>query len=180
MSELVAKASRYASAAHERIGQRRKYTLEPYHVHLEAVARLVGSVTDDAVMIAAAWLHDIVEDTPETLQDIEREFGADVMALVAELTDVSRPQDGNRAVRKSLDRARLSRASPRAKTIKLADLMHNCEDICRHNRGFGRVYLAEARALLEVLKEGDSRLYDKAAATLAHWTARLATPRAKT
>ena len=107
-------------------------------------------------MVAAAWLHDTVEDTPATFEEIEREFGADVAALVKELTDVSRPGDGNRAARKAIDREHTAAASPRAKTIKLADIIDNCEDICRHDPKFGRVYLGEARALLAVLAEGDA------------------------
>jgi hypothetical protein len=115
----------------------------------------VAEVTDDAEMIAAAWLHDTVEDTPATFGDIERAFGAEVRALVADLTDVSKPSDGNRAVRKAIDRHHTAQASARAKTVKLADLIDNCRDICEHDASFGRVYLGEAAALLDVLDEGD-------------------------
>jgi hypothetical protein len=97
----------------------------------------VAEVTDDAEMIAAAWLHDTVEDTPATFGDIEREFGAEVRALVADLTDVSKPSDGNRAVRKAIDRHHTAQASVRAKTVKLADLIDNCRDICEHDASFG-------------------------------------------
>ena len=62
MSDLVKRASEYATSAHQRINHRRKYNKQPYHVHLEAVAGLVASVCDDQEMIAAAWLHDTVED----------------------------------------------------------------------------------------------------------------------
>ena len=131
MSDLIERARVYATEAHQRINQRRKYNNEPYHVHLHAVAKLVASVTDDAEMIAAAWLHDTVEDTQATLEDIEAEFGVAVAELVEELTDVSRPGDGNRAVRKAIDRRHLAQASARAKTVKLADLIDNCKDITR-------------------------------------------------
>jgi hypothetical protein len=124
-------------------------------------------VSDDAVQIAAAWLHDTVEDTPATFEDIEREFGAEVMQLVNELTDLSKPGDGSRAARKAVDRRHSALASPRAKTIKLADIIDNGEDICRHDPRFARVYLSEAAALLEVLKEGDERLYARAAELVA-------------
>ncbi|RXM22001.1 bifunctional (p)ppGpp synthetase/guanosine-3',5'-bis(diphosphate) 3'-pyrophosphohydrolase, partial [Citrobacter sp. AAK_AS5] len=90
------------------------------------VATIVASVTDDPEMIAAAWLHDIVEDTPASFLDLEKEFGPRVAELVGELTDVSRPSDGNRATRKSIDRAHLAGASARGKTVKLADLLDNC------------------------------------------------------
>lgn len=157
--ELVEKSKNYATRAHKRIDQRRKYSNQPYDVHLEAVAKLVGSVVDDEEMIAAAWLHDVVEDTPATLGDIEREFGKSISILVGELTDVSRPSDGNRAARKARDRHHLANASVRAKSIKLADLIDNCRDITRHDTRFAPVYLEEMRSLLDVLGGGDSRLY---------------------
>lgn len=162
MSDLVERARDYATRAHQRIGQQRKYSKQPYHVHPEAVARLVASVSDDAEMIAAAWLHDTVEDTPATLDDIEAAFGPAVAGLVEELTDVSKPGDGNRARRKAIDRQHSARASARAKTVKLADLIDNCSDITRHDRRFARVYLVEMAALLEVLGEGDPQLYRRA------------------
>ena len=164
MSDLVERASDYATRAHQRIDQRRKYSKQPYHVHLEAVAKIVASVTDDPEMIAAAWLHDTVEDTPATLEDIEEHFGQSVAELVEELTDISKPSDGNRAKRKAIDRSYLAQASARAKTVKLADLIDNCEDITKHDRRFARVYLPEMGALLEVLGDGDEALYRQACA----------------
>jgi hypothetical protein len=167
VDDVTEKARVYATSAHARINQLRKYTRQPYDVHLKAVAELVAAVSDDPAMIAAAWLHDTVEDTPATFEDLEREFGADVTQLVKELTDVSRPGDGNRAVRKAIDRRHTAGASPRAKTVKLADIVDNTEDICRHDAKFGRVYVSEAEALLAVLAEGDAALYARAAAVTA-------------
>ncbi|HTP95309.1 MAG TPA: HD domain-containing protein, partial [Burkholderiales bacterium] len=166
MIDLVPRAQRYATGAHRRIDQRRKYSSQPYEVHLKAVADLVASVTDDAETLAAAWLHDTVEDTPATLQDVEREFGPGVAQLVAELTDVSRPGDGNRAARKAIDLAHTAQASPRAQTIKLADLIDNCRDISRNDPRFARVFLPEMAALLAVLGAGHPRLREMARATL--------------
>lgn len=176
MKDLIAKARQLATEAHERIDQRRKYTGQPYQEHLKAVAELVASVTDDTAMIAAAWLHDTVEDTPSTFGDLERALGTEVRDLVAQLTDVSRPSDGNRAMRKAIDRLHTAQASPRAKTIKLADLIDNCRDICRHDAEFARVYLAEAAALLDVLHEGDARLYRRAQRALSECARRLGLP----
>ena len=120
------------------------------------------SVTDDPEMIAAAWLHDTVEDTPATLDDIEEYFGASVAELVEELTDVSKPSDGNRAQRKAIDRLHSAQASARSKTVKLADLIDNCKDIARHDERFARVFLVEMGALLKVLAEGDQNLFGEA------------------
>ncbi|NTU60096.1 MAG: HD domain-containing protein [Deltaproteobacteria bacterium] len=171
--DLVARARQYAVHAHARIEQRRKYTLQPYDVHLKGVADILATVTDDPEMLAAAWLHDTIEDTPATYEALEREFGAAVAGLVLELTDVSRPGDGNRAARKALDLRHTAGASPRAKTVKLADLIENSLDISKHDPKFARVYLAEMRALLGVLQEGDPRLLQRALRTLDKCTARL-------
>jgi len=78
LEDLVEKARNYAINAHARINQLRKYTLQPYDVHLRAVADMVASICDDKAMIASAWLHDTVEDTPATFEDLEEAFGADV------------------------------------------------------------------------------------------------------
>jgi CBS domain-containing protein len=173
VGDLVERARAYATGAHARINQLRKYTSQPYDVHLKSVAELVASVSDDEAMIAAAWLHDTVEDTPATFEDIEREFGPDVMCLVKELTDVSTPGDGNRAARKAIDLRHSAGASARAKTIKLADIVDNCEDICRHDAKFGRVYVVEAEALLGVLTEGHGKLHALAAEVISRCRAGL-------
>ncbi len=173
MIDLVARARAFATEAHQRIDQRRKYTHQPYQEHLKAVAELLAQVTDDPEMLAAAWLHDTVEDTPATFGDIEREFGAAVRDLVADLTDVSSPSDGTREIRKAIDRQHTARASTRAKTIKLADLIDNCRDICVHDPRFARVYLTEAAALLEVLDDGDPTLYRRAQQAVAECARRL-------
>ncbi|MGD9388570.1 MAG: HD domain-containing protein, partial [Gammaproteobacteria bacterium] len=173
MSELIARARDFAVQAHARINHRRKYTHQPYEVHLKHVARLVAEVTDDEVTVAAAWLHDTLEDTPATWEDIEESFGGEVATVVAELTDVSRPSDGNRAVRKALDRAHLARAGNRAKTVKLADLIDNLRDISANDAKFARVFVTEAVALIEVLEGGDPRLMARARKVLAESAAAL-------
>ncbi len=162
MSNLIERAREFATIAHQRIDHQRKYSKQPYHVHLEAVAKLVSSVSDDPEMIAAAWLHDTVEDTPATLDDIEEHFGASVAELVENLSDVSKPSDGNRARRKTIDRLHSAQASERAKTVKLADLIDNCKDITKHDERFARVYLVEMGALLNVLTDGDPTLHTEA------------------
>lgn len=173
MDDLVRRARQYATEAHSRINHRRKYSNEPYDVHLRDVAEIVASAGGDPEMIAAAWLHDVVEDTPASFLDIEREFGPGLAELVMELTDVSRPADGNRATRKAIDRAHLAGVSSRAKTVKLADLIDNCRDVCAHDPEFARVYLTEMASLLEVLAEGDQTLFRRAVRMLEKNAARL-------
>ena len=113
-------------------------------------------------MIAADWLHDTVEDTPTTIEDIKMQFGIKIAELVSDLTDVSKPEDGNRKIRKTLDRLHLAKASPMAKTIKLADLIDNAESITQYDPKFAKVYMHEKKLLLEVLRESDPKLHARA------------------
>ena len=157
---LIEKAELFAKRKHAEVNQVRKYTGDPYISHPRAVVRLVSRVTDDPQIISAAWLHDTVEDTNTKIQEIESEFGVKIASFVDMLTDVSNPEDGNRAVRKEIDRVHLSKAHPDAKTVKLADLIHNSISIIEHDPKFARVYMKEKELLLEVLKEGDVYLYE--------------------
>ena len=160
MTDLESRARTFAEIAHG--DQKRKYTGEPYVTHPGAVADLVRSVPHTEEMIAAAWLHDVVEDTQVTLERVREEFGDVVADLVADLTDVSKPENGNRRVRKAIDREHTAAASPQAKTIKLADLIDNSRSIVQHDPDFAKVYLTEKALLLEVLKDGDPTLWAKA------------------
>jgi (p)ppGpp synthase/HD superfamily hydrolase len=159
---IVERARVFATAAHAAVGQLRKYTFEPYIVHPREVAGIVEEAGGTPEMIAAAWLHDTVEDTGVTIETIREEFGPEVAELVGWLTDVSRPEQGNRAVRKAIDRAHTASAPAAAQTIKLADLIANTRSILEHDAEFARVYLAEKRALLEVMTKGDTRLRERA------------------
>jgi guanosine-3',5'-bis(diphosphate) 3'-pyrophosphohydrolase len=160
MSNLEKRARLWAIRWHDSIGQVRKYTGEPYWKHPEAVAALVQTVPHTSEMIAAAYMHDVVEDTPCTLEAIAQEFGNDVATLVGWLTDVSRPADGNREMRKRIDREHTTAAPREAKTIKLADLIDNSRSIIARDPDFARVYLKEKRLLLDfALADGDPTLW---------------------
>ena len=172
MRTLPQKAHEFAAQMHAAVGQKRKYTGEPYIVHPEEVAQIVATVPHDEGMLAAAFLHDTVEDTLANLEMIETEFGKDVASLVEQLTDVSRPEDGNRQRRKEIDRLHTAKASTRAKTVKLADLISNSRTIAKHDPHFARVYFAEKEVLLAVLKEGDPTLLAEAESILRQYRAR--------
>ena len=154
----ITKAHYFAAAAHAAIDQRRKYTFEPYIVHPIFVFDLVEAVGGSIKMLQAALLHDVVEDTKVTEDVIAEMFGVDVAVLVSDLSDVSRVEDGNRAQRKHLDLLHTAKASPEAKTIKLADLIANAVSIVEYDPGFAVIFLNEKIQLLEVLQEGDPTL----------------------
>ena len=163
-------AKQFAHEAHDSIGQKRKYTFEPYWVHTDEVAATVATVTSDEDVIAAAHLHDVLEDVfpldasfgPTKIREL---FGERVLAMVVELTDVYTKENYpklNRKDRKALERERVNSVSPEAKTVKLADLISNTASIVSQDKDFARVYLREKLALLPFLADGDPNLLQRA------------------
>ena len=147
-------------ATHWHGAQVRKYTGEPYIEHCREIVEILKTVPHTKEMIAAAWLHDVLEDTECDWFDMLTEFGEQVTEMVLMLTDYDK-NTGNRAVRKAADRGRLGAASAEVQTIKLADLISNTKSIAEHDPKFAAVYLAEARMLLDVLTKGDASLRER-------------------
>lgn len=158
MRDIVKEAIVLACTAHE--GQRRKYyTNVPYIVHPCRVATRVEAVpgaTD--VMIAAAWLHDVVEDTTVGPETIEVVCGLDVRTLVGWLTNPSKGSPLPRAQRKAMDRDHLRQAPWEARVIKLIDRTDNLRDMHLAPFNFAKMYHQESVALLEVLHGTDPDL----------------------
>jgi GTP diphosphokinase / guanosine-3',5'-bis(diphosphate) 3'-diphosphatase len=158
----VIEAYYFAQKAH--VGQVRKYTGEPYFNHVEQVASYVASYDMPDEVIAAALLHDVIEDTVYTADDLYHRFPRYVVNMVRLLTDT--PNNiGNRAMRKAADRQRLRFAPREVKIIKCADLIDNTSTIVDHDPTFAKVYLEEKRLLLDLMVV-DHPLYDKAIKTL--------------
>ena len=125
MTDLVAGAEQYARQHHK--GQTRKgEAAEPYITHVHEVAFLVGNFGGDDIAVAGAWLHDVVEDCAPTLGDVIAEFGDEVAALVAEVTDDKALQ---KAERKARQVETASKKSERACLIKWADKASNLRAI---------------------------------------------------
>lgn len=162
MQSLEERARRYATKAHAACDQRRKYTLEPYIVHPAAVVELVRGVCLVEEVLAAAWLHDTVEDTGSTIIDIEEHFGPDVAALVAMVTNPEQLPGTNRMNRKRAHFLHTANASGEAQTIKLADIIDNTREILRYDPHFARVYLIEKRIQLAGLQRGNEFLRGQA------------------
>ena len=163
---LVDKAKLYATAAHGAVGQKRKYTGEDYINHPINVANIIVDNIKyvSTNIVAAAYLHDVVEDTELTVADIRYTFGLNIAKLVDEVTDVYVDPilQGNRETRKALERSRISTISSDAKTVKLADIIDNSRDIVKTDPDFARTYIQEKMALLEVLMDGNKVLWDMA------------------
>ena len=86
--ELVSEAISFAVKAHD--GMRRKKNDSPYILHPMEAAVIVGTMTNDQNLIAAAALHDVVEDSGVSIEEIEEKFGARVRALVESETEDKR------------------------------------------------------------------------------------------
>jgi (p)ppGpp synthase/HD superfamily hydrolase len=125
--QRILAAARFAAEKHAQ--QKRKGELgEPYMNHLVEVAELIAASSEllDPELIMAGFLHDIVEDTNVTLQQLENLFGHDVANLVAEVTDdKTLPKE----TRKRLQVQDAPRKSERAQTLKLADKISNLRSI---------------------------------------------------
>ena len=157
----IKSAKDFAIERHGAIDHRRKYTGEPYHTHLDAVAKIVESVGGTTEMIMATWLHDTVEDTNTTIEEIYDLFGKMVGDYVKGLTDVATKEDGNRNARNAINRKHNGDQPNSVKTIKLADSIHNVSDIMRNDPKFGVTYIEEKKALLPYLKGGNIKLFNK-------------------
>ena len=116
------------AASYHRTQRRKGAHADPYINHPLQVAELIARVGGHTELqtLMAAILHDTVEDTDAKLEDIEREFGAEIAALVAEVTD---DKDLAKDERKRLQIAHAAQLTPRAKVIKLADKICNVTDI---------------------------------------------------
>ncbi len=122
---IVKDAYALAALAHE--GQRR-LSGEPYVTHCVAVARIVAELGLDATSVAAALLHDVVEDTDTGLGEIESSFGPTVAAIVDGVTKLDRLHFSSREAQQAATVRKMLVAMAkdwRVLVIKLADRLHN-------------------------------------------------------
>ncbi len=128
-AHALLKAASFAADRHRH--QRRKdAAATPYINHPLTVAEILAATdVTDVDVLAAALLHDTVEDTETTLDEIAERFGPRVAALVAEVTD---DRSLPKAERKRLEVARVAGKSKGARLIKVADKISNLRDIADH------------------------------------------------
>ena len=147
----------------------RKYNHEPYIVHPIAVATILWEHgIRDVRMLAAALLHDTVEDTTVTVAEIRKLFGKRIANITDGLTDVNSDRDGSRIVRKLENREHSRVQDPETLTCKCADIIDNTKDITAQDPGFAVEYVHEIALLLKVmLKRGTKVKPDKVLFKLA-------------
>ncbi len=123
--DLIARAGRFAAEAH---AAQARQNGEPYIIHPVAVAEILAGYRLDSATIATALLHDVVEDTPHGLPEIERRFGAEVARLVDGVTKLSRIEVQSERTKQAENLRKLLLALSedlRVLLVKLADRLHN-------------------------------------------------------
>jgi len=135
---LFDKAMMFAVKAHSNTERRGKGF--PYIIHpMEAVA-IVSTITSDQELLAAAALHDVVEDTDVTVEEIEREFGPRIATLVASESDLvveGKSEEESWHQRKQYAIDRLSNASHDAKIVAMGDKLSNLRAIANDYEEIG-------------------------------------------
>jgi (p)ppGpp synthase/HD superfamily hydrolase len=175
VDHLLKKIKDFADRAHGE--QMRKYTPERYIVHPIRVMRTCEKYTNDITILGAALLHDVLEDTPVTKEEIgnflsqfmDSENVNKTVMLVEELTDVYIKSDypqWNRHKRKQKEAERLGKVSGEAQTIKYADILDNSAEIVNQETGFAGKYLLESENLLEKMTKGNKELHEKTIETV--------------
>lgn len=156
---IIIQAAQFAAAKHA--GQLRKWTQRPYIEHpgrVAAAVTLLPGVSDE--IIAAAWLHDVLEDCEQCDddEDVWLELGEGVNNLVHELTNTSKRQGPvgqmlPRAERKRLDRERIAKCSAWARRLKAIDRYDNLGELDHVAAGdFAALYLIESKQLSDALR----------------------------
>ncbi len=128
-SERLFKAYTYAETAH---ANQKRASGEPYFIHPCAVAEILIDLGLDEATIAAALLHDVIEDTPSTAEDIQREFGAEVLELVSGVTKLEKIvfKSQEDADAENFRKIFVAMAKDvRVIIIKLADRLHNMRSL---------------------------------------------------
>lgn len=175
MDPVLQKVREFADKAHGE--QRRKYSSERYIVHPERVMEMCSKYTDKLPVLAAALLHDVLEDTPVTQPQLYQFLSTttnetdskEIVLLVVELTDVftkSAHPRWNRKKRKAKEAERIQNTSADSQTIKYADIIDNCREIVEHDPDFAKIFLRECKALLKVMPKGNKTLYTESVETV--------------
>jgi guanosine-3',5'-bis(diphosphate) 3'-pyrophosphohydrolase len=157
---LLTRAALAAAEAHK--GQTRKGGDVPYVNHVIEVAQLVAEAGGTPEMVAAALLHDVVEDSDATGATVEAAFGPCIATLVAGLTDAPEWKALPREARKRRQAEHIAHAPRAVRLIKIADQTSNVRDVGRLPEGWepaeARAYIAGAALVVDACRGADAGL----------------------
>ncbi len=157
---LIERAAAFARKAHQ--GQTRKYSGIPYVTHPEAVAHLVAERTDKPELIAAAYLHDTMEDCGVSCGEIAGLFGAEVAEIVSSLTNDEQRKAVCGKVAYMTDKLRS--LSPEALLVKLCDTFHNITETPNQHQALNYKLIVEG--VLACRPAGWNEIHEQLAASI--------------
>lgn len=145
---LILKAAKFAREKHA--GTFRKHSIppKPYFTHVAAVAGRVAGWAEDDETVAAAFLHDVIEDCKVTYEELADKFGEKVADIVLRLTNPSKVIKAPRQIRKQMDAEHMEKQPPVVQRIKMEDRCHNLEEIVNGPRDWILKYLDESENLI--------------------------------
>ena len=165
IKKRVIKAYNFSKQKHD--GQKRKFSNLDYFVHPKWVARKVEELTKDEDLVIVALLHDVIEDTDTSYEEINKVFGKKIADLVYELTNdnILKVQMGKKAYMSYS----INKMSSDAFTVKLVDRLHNVLFLegDEADKNFIRWYWKETKYILEHLKRENS-LINKVQLAIIH------------
>jgi (p)ppGpp synthase/HD superfamily hydrolase len=158
---IIVDALEFAEKAHS--GQTRMYSGEPYILHPAQVANLVRQYTSNDEVIAAAYLHDVLEDCGVTEEEIRIRFGDNITKICLELVNRSVSPEYKslrRSERKAIDREKIATISPDAQLIKTCDRLDNVLDLFDAPDKYQKLYAEETLLLVDVLTKAPTVLVE--------------------
>jgi hypothetical protein len=156
ISPFVMSVLKFSKESHN--GQERRFINLPYIMHpMELATRLLLEKFSDDV-IAGALLHDVVEDCNVSLDAIENQFNKQVAYYVYYLSDIAKPEEGNRKVRQDINFIHFSKSDWDTHNIKLVDLISNTRSLVICDPRFASVYLPELINGMDYFKEHEKKL----------------------
>ena len=152
---LIERAAALAAEAHK--DQKRKYSDAPYFVHPDRMAKRGIAMGLPEHVVAALYLHDVLEDCDSKYRPLIRELSVPVLRLVKEVTNPSKEHpELRRHERKAMDREHLKHVTYHAKVIKFIDRIDNIRDMVDADKGFLEKYVEETMLLKSALLEGET------------------------
>lgn len=152
---LIVQATEFATKKHD--GQVRKFNGEPYIEHPKRVAWKVFEITHNDELTAAAVLHDTLEDTDTSLEELVSVFGNKIAYLVMDLTN---NKEGMKELGKEVYLTKkMSNLSSNALLIKLADRLDNVSDLSMENETWSRTYATQTKYILDNLCNPDFGMF---------------------
>ncbi len=152
--QVVEDARLYAQAKHGTMRRRDGFTID--HIQ-QVVDTLADAGIDDDVILSAAWLHDVIEDTSTNYDEINNKFGRVIADMVSSLSKDGRLPRCSREIEYA---QRLSIASPRAKVVKLADILVNLKSVTDSSMDVAKMRRKASRLRMYLLAIQDGMCFD--------------------